>query len=96
MRSARRPHAASPTFQIDAVGALKDAALAALVALGLFGLMIGIRTDQGPTGALVITTRLSVCRDCRCGLRRPLVLALGLGRTHAPTRRLASGPAVRA
>jgi len=42
---------------LDVAAALKDAALAALVALGLFGLMIGIRTDQGPTGALVITTR---------------------------------------
>ena len=38
-------------------GPVKDAAIAALVAFGLFVLMIGIRTDQGPTGALVITTR---------------------------------------
>ena len=37
--------------------ALKDAALAALVALGLFSLLIGIRTDQGPTGGLIIYTR---------------------------------------
>jgi branched-chain amino acid transport system permease protein len=37
--------------------ALKEAAIAALVAFGLFALMIGIRTDQGPTSALVITTR---------------------------------------
>jgi branched-chain amino acid transport system permease protein len=37
--------------------ALKEAAIAALVAFGLFVLMIGIRTDQGPTGALVISTR---------------------------------------
>jgi branched-chain amino acid transport system permease protein len=37
--------------------ALKEAALAALVAFGLFVLLIGLRTDQGPTGALVITTR---------------------------------------
>jgi branched-chain amino acid transport system permease protein len=38
-------------------GALKEAALAALVALGLFFFLIGIKTDQGPTGALVIMTR---------------------------------------
>ena len=37
--------------------ALKDAALSALVAFGLFFFMIGLRTDQGPTGALEITTR---------------------------------------
>ena len=39
------------------IAALKDATLAALVALGLFGLMIGLYTDQGPTGALVVSTR---------------------------------------
>jgi branched-chain amino acid transport system permease protein len=39
------------------VVAAKEAALAALVAVGLFGLLIGIRTDQGPTGALIFTTR---------------------------------------
>jgi len=37
--------------------ALKDAALAALVAFGLFSLLIGIRTDQGPTGGLIVYTR---------------------------------------
>jgi len=36
----------------DLVGALKSGALAAIVAFGLFSLLIGIRTDQGPTGAL--------------------------------------------
>ncbi len=42
----------------SAIGdALKQAALAAVVALGLFVFLIGIRTDQGPTGALVINTR---------------------------------------
>ena len=41
----------------DVFDAVKDAALAALIALGLFVLLIGIRTEQGPTGALVITTR---------------------------------------
>ncbi len=37
--------------------ALKDATLAGLVAFGLFFFMIGLRTDQGPTGALQISTR---------------------------------------
>ena len=37
--------------------ALKDASQAALVAFGLFFFMIGLHTDQGPTGALVVTTR---------------------------------------
>ena len=41
----------------DVFAAVKEAAIAALVAFGLFVLMIGIRTDQGPTGALVLTTR---------------------------------------
>jgi branched-chain amino acid transport system permease protein len=37
--------------------ALKDATLAALVALGLFFFMIGLRAEQGLTGALEISTR---------------------------------------
>jgi branched-chain amino acid transport system permease protein len=45
------------TERPDLRAAVKQAALAALVAFGLFVLLIGIRTDQGPTGALVITTR---------------------------------------
>ncbi len=36
--------------------ALRDAGLSALVALGLFGVMIGIKTDAGPT-SLVLTWR---------------------------------------
>jgi branched-chain amino acid transport system permease protein len=42
---------------LDVVGAVKSAALSAMVAFGLFVLMIGFYTDQGPTGALVVTTR---------------------------------------
>ena len=45
------------TTKLTFAGALKDAVLAALVAFGLFALMIGLHTDQGPTGALVVTTR---------------------------------------
>src|SRR4029079_11934085 len=37
--------------------ALKDAVLSGAVAFGLFFFMIGIRTEQGSTGALEITTR---------------------------------------
>jgi branched-chain amino acid transport system permease protein len=48
----------SSTRHLDIATAVKEAALAALVAFGLFVLLIGIRTDQGPTGALVLTTRV--------------------------------------
>ena len=41
----------------DLLVALKEAVLAAAIALGLFALLIGVRTEQGPTGALVIATR---------------------------------------
>jgi branched-chain amino acid transport system permease protein len=43
----------------DVGGALKKAGVAAFVAFGLFALMIGVRTDQGPTGALVFELRPS-------------------------------------
>jgi branched-chain amino acid transport system permease protein len=43
---------------IDLFGALKSAALTAVVAFGLFSLLIGVRTDQGPSGALEIEPRL--------------------------------------
>ncbi len=43
--------------RLDVVAAVKEAAIAALVAFGLFVLLIGVRTEQGPTGALVIATR---------------------------------------
>jgi hypothetical protein len=36
---------------------LKDAVLSGAVAFGLFFFMIGLRTEQGSTGALEITTR---------------------------------------
>ncbi len=51
------PRESEPDRPLDLPAAAKEAAIAALVALGLFGLLIGIRTDQGPTGALVFTTR---------------------------------------
>src|SRR5690349_20516339 len=36
-------------------GAIKQALVAALVAAALFGVMIGLRTEQGPAGALIIS-----------------------------------------
>jgi branched-chain amino acid transport system permease protein len=51
------PNENEPDKPLDLHAAVKEATIAALVALGLFVLMIGIRTDQGPTGALVFTTR---------------------------------------
>jgi branched-chain amino acid transport system permease protein len=42
---------------VDLVAALKSASLAAIVAFGLFSLLIGLRTDQGPTGALELMPR---------------------------------------
>jgi branched-chain amino acid transport system permease protein len=47
----------------DIAAAVKDAAIAALVALGLFVLLIGIRTEQGPSGALMIATRFDVLAE---------------------------------
>jgi branched-chain amino acid transport system permease protein len=43
--------------RFDIPGALKEAALSAVVAFGLFSLLIGFRTDQGPTGALIVWSR---------------------------------------
>ncbi len=45
------------TRQRDFAGALKHAALAALIAFGLFSLLVGIRTDTGSGGALELTAR---------------------------------------
>ncbi len=42
----------------DLPAALKRAALSALIAFGLFSLLVGAFTDQGPTGALVVTPAL--------------------------------------
>jgi branched-chain amino acid transport system permease protein len=42
---------------LDVAGALKDAALAAFVAFGLFSLMLGLRTETGPSGRLEVFPR---------------------------------------
>jgi branched-chain amino acid transport system permease protein len=49
--------AASRTRTLPLAAALREATLAALVAFGLFFFLIGLHTDQGPTGALMVTTR---------------------------------------
>ena len=52
------PNAAlTPNRSLPLAAALKDASLSALVAFGLFFFLIGLHTDQGPTGALVVTTQ---------------------------------------
>ncbi len=50
-------HPSSPPRRHPLAAALKDATLAALAALGLFAVMIGLHAVQGPTGALTVTTR---------------------------------------
>jgi branched-chain amino acid transport system permease protein len=44
----------------DVVRALKRAGFSALVAFGLFALLVGFRTDAGPTGALEVTPRFAL------------------------------------
>jgi branched-chain amino acid transport system permease protein len=51
----RRAAAAEDRFGLAA--AVKDAAISALIALGLFGLIVGLSSDTGPTGALEIVPR---------------------------------------
>jgi branched-chain amino acid transport system permease protein len=50
-------HPAPPPRRHPLAAALKDAVLAALVAFGLFAVLIGLNAVQGPTGALTVTTR---------------------------------------
>jgi branched-chain amino acid transport system permease protein len=50
----------SSARRLDVVTAFKRALLSALIAFGLFALMIGIRTETGPTGALVLEGRPGV------------------------------------
>jgi branched-chain amino acid transport system permease protein len=42
---------------LDIAGAFKDALIAGIVAFGLFSLVLGLRTEQGPTGALILLPR---------------------------------------
>ncbi len=72
--------AASKPTPMPVAAALKDAVLAALVALGLFSLMIGLNAVQGPTGALTVTTRL-----------QPLAILVGVTFAGAFVRALLFG-----
>jgi branched-chain amino acid transport system permease protein len=49
--------AAAGRSKVDPVAALKNAAVAAVISIGLFGLLIGFRTEQGGTGALELRPR---------------------------------------
>jgi branched-chain amino acid transport system permease protein len=49
--------ASLPARRVDIAVALKRALVAAAIAFGLFALLIGIKTDAGPTGALVLRGR---------------------------------------
>jgi branched-chain amino acid transport system permease protein len=52
------PHTDEPAgARVDLLAALKEAAIAAAVALGLFALLIGVRTEAGPSGALIVVSR---------------------------------------
>jgi hypothetical protein len=53
---ANQPQGDQPRKGADIAGALKGAGLSALVALGLFSLLIGLRTDGGGAG-LEVTAR---------------------------------------
>jgi branched-chain amino acid transport system permease protein len=46
--------------RLDLGGALKDAIVAAVVALGLFSLMLGVVTGPGPTGTLTVAPRFGL------------------------------------
>ena len=82
--------------RLDLLAAVKEAAIAALVAFGLFVLMIGIRTDQGPTGALVLTTRFGALAAIVAAVFvGRLVCALRLARSDAFDRSLCAAPPVK-
>jgi branched-chain amino acid transport system permease protein len=51
------PHISETVRRLDFSGALKDAAVAAVVALGLFSLMLGLLTGVGPSGMLTVSPR---------------------------------------
>jgi branched-chain amino acid transport system permease protein len=61
--------------------ALRDAALAALVAFGLFAFLVGLRTDVSPTGGLFLRQRWAdVALLCGIVFAGRLALVLWLGR----------------
>ena len=61
--------------------ALRDAALAALVAFGLFAMLVGLRTDVSPTGGLFLRQRWAdVAILCGIVFAGRLAITLWLGR----------------
>ena len=91
------------TSRADVATAFKRAFIAASVAFGLFCLLIGIRTDQGPTGALIIYERFElfaiVVAAVFAGTLARELLALGsgidVGRHFPPATRAFAASAAR-
>jgi branched-chain amino acid transport system permease protein len=77
------PRESEPFKPSALAAALKEAAIAAAIAFGLFVLMVGIKTDQGPTSALVFTTRFQTVAIL-VGLTFVGRLALALLRSRTP------------
>ena len=83
----------SEPFKPSAVAvALKEAAIAAAIALGLFVLMVGIKTDQGPTSALIFTTRFGTVAIF---VALTFVGRLALALLRSRTQRSLDGPLAR-
>jgi branched-chain amino acid transport system permease protein len=73
--------------------ALREAAIAAAVAFGLFVLLVGLRTDVGPTGGLILRSRWAdVALLCAIVFAGRLVLALWWGVRAARDRAAAAAP----
>ena len=83
------PRESEPFKPPALAAALKEAAIAAAIAFGLFALMVGIKTDQGPTSALVFTTRFgTVAALVAMAFVGRLFLALTRGHMRRPLNRL--------
>ena len=93
----RRDHIApgpTPASRHPGVALLKKALISALVALVLFSLMIGIRTEAGPTGQLIYWTRFGDLahgrhrfrRQHRCGIDAAVVGTVGTSRCSAAVK----------
>jgi branched-chain amino acid transport system permease protein len=79
--------AEAPTKSLLLV-ALRDAFLSALVALGLFGVMIGLKTDPGAGSSLVLTPRpVAVAVAVGAVFIGRLLLVLWRGRNRGEARR---------
>ena len=71
--------------------ALRDAAIAALVAFGLFVLLVGLRTDVGPTGGGLFLRQRWAEVGILCGIVFAGRLALNLLMASREARRAAAG-----